>query len=88
VLNCDKSSVDSRDCFVTVHILCVYVIGHRDSSKADEQSAEMTVSKSGTLKVQCVPYFTVVVIGNQSRTDLLRCLSEQCYIHRVLMLLV
>jgi len=46
------------------------VIGHRDSSKADEQSPEMTVSKSGTLKVRCVPYFTVVVIGNQSRIGL------------------
>ena len=51
-------------------ILYLYVIGYRDSSKADEQSPEMTVSKSGTLKVQCVPYFTVVVIGNQSSIGL------------------
>ena len=66
---CDKSSVDSCDCFCDSSY-CVYVIGDQDSSKTDEQSAEMTVSKSGTPNVRCVPYFIVLVIGNQSRIGL------------------
>ena len=46
------------------------MIADRDSSKTIEQSAEMSVTKSGTLKVRCVLYYRVVVIGNQSRIGL------------------